>query len=237
MFLTYMAEFEKYKQAILAKKQKTDADTHLYSTVNLLLSSLASDYRATLAKIKKLTSHSEITFDLLFAILVPRTLFVTKCAITGLPRLFKLVSVQRTSIDCRGVYKLTFESVDLVDKTEGNGASRVGRVETIVLIKHFKGTVKIPSLDAYPLVFHPDEAALREVVLKRGKKWVSLIGVHHRQYDGTAAIRVTPEKMVKQHVCVIFSFRPAFWLLVLTKDQLFRSREGSWSIEVSWPPP
>jgi len=119
MFLTFIPEFEKYKPAILAKKQKLLADTHLSSTVNLLLSSLASDYRATLAKIQKLTSHSEITFDLLFAILVPRTLFVTTCAITGLPRLFKLISVQRTAVNGTGVYKLTFESVDLVDKMVG----------------------------------------------------------------------------------------------------------------------
>jgi len=219
MFLTFIPEFEKYKQAIIAKKQKSLADTHLYSTVNLLLSSLASDYRATLAKIQKLTSHSEITFDLLFAILVPRTLFVTTCAITGLPRLFKLVSVQRTAVNAKGVYRLTFESLDLVDKVEGSRSVGVGRVEAVVLIKHFKGTVKITSLDAYPLVFHPDEAGLREAVLKRGKKWVSLIGVHHRQYEGTAAIRVSAERMVKQHVCVVSLLRPAVWLLVLTKHR------------------
>ena len=203
MFLTFIPEFEKYKQALIAKKQKSLADTHLYSTVNLLLSSLASDYRATLATIQRLTSHSEITFDLLFAILVPRTLFVTKCAITGLPRLFKLVSVQRAAVNAKGVYRLTFESVDLVDKVEGKRSVGVGRVETVVLIKHFKGTVKIPSLDAYPLAFHQDEEALRQTVLKRGKKWVSLIGVHHRQYEGTAATRISAERMVKQNVCAM----------------------------------
>jgi hypothetical protein len=235
MFLTFMPEFEKYKQAILAKKQKSLADTHLHSSVNLLLSSLASDYRATLAKIQKLTSHSEITFDLLYAILVPRTLFVTKCAIMGSPRLFKLISVQRTAVNAQGAYKLTFESVDLVDKMEGMGLYDVGRVETMVLIRYFKGTVKIPSLDAYPLVFHPDEVALREAVLKRGKKWVSLIGVHHRQYAGTAAIRVGLERMVKQNVCVMF-YRV---LPVLSNVRFYysRSMEGSWSIEVSWLQP
>lgn len=54
----------------------------------------------------------------------------------------------------------------------------------------FKGTVKIESLDAFPIKYHADQERLKEVILERGKKWVSLIGIHHKQFNGIAALRV-----------------------------------------------
>ncbi|RDB27185.1 ATPase family AAA domain-containing protein 3B [Hypsizygus marmoreus] len=198
MFLTFMPEFVKYREEIAIKKIKSEADPHILASVNLLLSSLASDYRTTLATIEKLKSHSEMTFELLYTLLLPRTLFVTNCAITGQPRLFKLISSHRTALEGKPVYQLTCESVDLVDRTSSSGVG-VGRVQTIILIRYFKGTAKIQSLDAYPLVYHPDEAKLRDTLLRRGKKWVGLIGIHHKQYDGIAAAK-TGAKLGRQNV-------------------------------------
>ena len=86
------------------------------------------------------------------------------------------------------MYELHLESVDLVDRPVTHSVV-VGKVETVVLLRPVCGTVKIDSLDAYPLKFHSDEKGLREAITKRGKKWVGLIGVHHRQYDGIAAVK------------------------------------------------
>ena len=86
------------------------------------------------------------------------------------------------------MYQLQMESVDLVDRTATRSVV-VGKIQTVVLLRPVRGTVKIDSLDAYPIKFHPNEAELRDTIMKRGKKWVSLIGVHHRQYDGIAAVK------------------------------------------------
>ena len=86
------------------------------------------------------------------------------------------------------MYQLQMESVDLVDRTATRSVV-VGKIQTVVLLRPVRGTVKIDSLDAYPIKFHPDEEELRDTIVKRGKKWVSLIGVHHRQYDGIAAMK------------------------------------------------
>ena len=59
-------------------------------SVNLLTSTIALDYKAVLTEIEQLTSNGEISFDLLYAILIPLCLMVTRCYITGLPRLFQL---------------------------------------------------------------------------------------------------------------------------------------------------
>ena len=187
-----------YSSDLQAKKKRTDQETHLLSSVKLLTSTIASDYRHTLAKIERLTSYGEITFELLYAILLPRQLMVARCAITGLPRVFELVSWTKIIIDGQPMYQLNLESVDLIDQTVTKGVV-VGRVQTSLFIKRMRGTVRIDTLDVYPLQFHPDEKGLREGLLVRGKKWVTLIGTHHMQYDGVAAIK-TCDTLVRHNV-------------------------------------
>ena len=109
-------------------------------------------------------------------------------------------------VDGQPMYQLNLESVDLIDQTLTKGVV-VGRVQTTVFIKRMRGTVRIDTLDAYPLKFHPDEKGLREGLLLRGKKWVGLIGTHHMQYDGVAAIKVHDTLLRHNVSClsVIFS--------------------------------
>ncbi|KAF8882735.1 P-loop containing nucleoside triphosphate hydrolase protein [Gymnopilus junonius] len=198
IFITFYSEFLKYAADLEAKKGRTEQEKNMLISVNLLNSTIASDYRLTLATIERLTAHGEITFDLLYAILVPRSLMVTKCAITGLPRLFELTSWIRTAVEGKPVYQLTLQSVDLVDRPLTHSVV-VGKVQTIVYLRPVGGTVKINTLDAYPLKFHADPEGLKESLLKRGKKWVSLIGVHHKQFDGLAAIK-SQDKLLKHNV-------------------------------------
>ena len=42
--------------------------------------------------------------------------------------------------------------------------------------------------------------------MKHGKKWVSLIGVHHKQFDELAALKAG-EKLIKYNVCILPFFR------------------------------
>ncbi|KAF8911924.1 P-loop containing nucleoside triphosphate hydrolase protein [Mucidula mucida] len=177
-FLTFLDEFAEYRDGLTAKKQaKNTLDAYVHSSVSLLLNTLNADYANTIRTINRLKSHGEITYDLLYAILVPRSLIVTSCAITGAPRLFKLESVQQTAVDGKRCYQLNCISMDLVDRpvTQSVGVA--------------KGTVKIDALDAYPIRFHRDAPKLRDAIKERGKKWVGLNGVHHKQFSGIAALK------------------------------------------------
>ena len=129
---------------------------------------------------------------------------VARCAITGLPRLFELTSWQRICINGTSVYQLSMESVDLIDRQTTRSAV-VGKIQVVVCLRPVRGTVKIDSLDAYPIKFHPDEEKLRETISKRGKKWVSLIGVHHKQYDGIAAVK-SCDSITRHHVGLLSSY-------------------------------
>ncbi|KAF8186777.1 hypothetical protein BJ912DRAFT_451923 [Pholiota molesta] len=198
IFIAYYPSFLQYAADLKAKTSRTTEENHVLASVNVLTSTIASDFRITLNKIDHLTSHGEITFDLLYAILVPRSVMVGRCSITGLIRLFQLASWTRTAVEGKAVFQLNLESIDLVDRPITQSVV-VGRVQTTVHIRVMKGTFKIDSLDAYPLQFHPDPKGLEDMIRKRSKKWVSLIGTHHMEYDGLAAIK-NGEILVKHNI-------------------------------------
>ena len=79
-----------------------------------------------------------------------------------------------------------------------------------MFLPYFKGTVKICSLDVYPLAFHPQAELLQQALTERGRKWVSLRGIHHMQYDGSASYTVgargvAMKQTVKFEVCAVLA--------------------------------
>jgi hypothetical protein len=190
-------KFLEYESGLAQKTQRTEYEENTLLSVGLLNSTIAADYATTLATVKSLTQRGEITFELLYAILVPRTLFVAQCAVTGLPRLLKLTSSETVIINGKPVQQLLFSSVDLID-VPMSGDVAIGQVQTIIHIQSWTGAVRIDSLDAYPVRYHHDEAGLREAAKRRGTKWVSMLGgAHHKQYEGIASMKQQSE--VIQH--------------------------------------
>lgn len=53
-------------------------------------------------------------------------------------------------------------------------------------IGDFRGARKITSLKCYPLQYHKNETQLRKDLIERGKKFVSLSGVHYKSHKGMA---------------------------------------------------
>jgi hypothetical protein len=53
-------------------------------------------------------------------------------------------------------------------------------------INDFRGARRITSLKCFPLQYHKNEAQLRKDLIERGKKFVSLSGVHYKSHQGMA---------------------------------------------------
>lgn len=211
--MTFYFEFISYRERLVAEKTLTEEEKHALSTVTVLIDWLEQDYRTTIATIKNLTAHGEITFALLYAVLVPRSILVAQCAVTGEMRAFRLDSYIRTAIEGVPIYRLSCSSVDLVDKQAINDVA-IGRVQTFIDLHAFRGTVKITSLDAYPVQYHPASESLRASLIERGRKWLSLCGVHHKQYSGLASVRGAC-KSLKHNVCWL-SLHPCGQVQALT---------------------
>jgi hypothetical protein len=192
--------FEEYHANLKRKTNRSQEETSVMASVAVLMEYLHRDYRSTIASIVRLTSHHEITFDLLYAILVPRSILVTTCRVTGEPLALQLIHARQ--VGCFG-YELICESVDVDDQPHsdsqlsndeelrevGDGCT-FGRVTSRVMIGAFSGTLKINELDCYPIKYATNESELRASLVARGRKWASYNGVHHLSYQGTAALRV-----------------------------------------------
>lgn len=171
----------------------------------MLLEYIHEDYRGTIAQISNLLLHGEITFNLLYALLIPRTTFVTECPITGASRCVRLLSVTHSAVGDLSefdYYEILCESIDVLNDSPTNlkdtphsseearkaiGVNHFGRVHHKIYLSSFEGTTKIAELNAYPLKYHPQAEKLTEHLLVRGRKWISFRGIHHMQYKGTAS--------------------------------------------------
>lgn len=197
-FLGFLPAFEEYRDKLVAsKKTATDEDKYVLASVQVLIDYLYKDWKRTIATIRNLTSHGEITYELLYSVFVPRTIVITRCPSSNELRALEVVTAAQVITISGAFMDLTLESVDMVD--EHDNTTRFGRVRSRVTIPMFKGTVPINSLDAYPIKYHPTPDELHKVLLDRGRRWAALCEVHHVHYKGTAAIRVN-NKMVKYNL-------------------------------------
>jgi hypothetical protein len=120
--LTFLPAFLTYRDEFVEKKTKTEEEGYVLASVNVLrvLDWLHTDYRSTVSTLKNLLAHEEITFDLLHAILLPRSIFVAQCAVTDEPRAFKLITASCTAADGLPMYQLSCESVNLTNRPMTN---------------------------------------------------------------------------------------------------------------------
>lgn len=198
--MAFLPGFQTYRDDIKTRERASEEDEHVLSTVDILIDYLRKDYRTTVAAFENLTSHGEITFDLLFALMVPRSIMVTTCPVTGEPQALQLTSATKIRTPSGFIYNLICEGIDGDDSDTPN-AKGFCRVQSRVILPSFNGTVKLTSLDAYPIQFHPREAELKRSLIARGRKWASLTGVqaHHMHYKGTGAFKCQG-KVIKYNV-------------------------------------
>ncbi|KAG8802746.1 hypothetical protein FRC16_008769 [Serendipita sp. 398] len=160
--------------------------------LDVLLGFLRTEYREHFTKVAAILQNSEVSFDILRAILIPRTEFYITDSRTGQPRVvvLKRAALQsdgRTSwYDLQCEYVETFGSSDS-DKGRKDGCERAfGRASYNSTIQEFNGTVKINALSAYPLQYHPRKEDVKQMLITRGKKWADYNGMHHVAYTGIA---------------------------------------------------
>ncbi|KAK7883580.1 hypothetical protein LTR67_011078 [Exophiala xenobiotica] len=60
----------------------------------------------------------------------------------------------------------------------------VGEATLKTKVSEFYGVMKISSLSVYPLEYHPEKQEVVKQLTARGKKFLSLIDVHFRKYEG-----------------------------------------------------
>lgn len=147
---------------------------------NLLVNFVKTTYSSTTTRLIALLENHEITYDLLWALFKPNTVVYTTCFGTGKPRCVKYdFGEERTTNNGVEYFHLECRYVDFDGKVFGEAS-----IELAIL--KFRGTKRINSLDAFSLEYHQNKDEIQPKLVECGRKFVSLMGVHHRQYRGDA---------------------------------------------------
>ncbi|KAF8632729.1 hypothetical protein AX15_001724 [Amanita polypyramis BW_CC] len=217
VFIAFYRRFCIYRDALKHKPstKRTVNESYLLASVSFLIDALGYDFGDALKELDQLLSKKETTFGHLCNLFIPGTLLVSQCRATNLPRVYLLTSVDKDGsvLECESMDVVDgfLESTDIASSgSEIRNETKVGKVKTKINLRYFDGTVKITDLAAYPIMFHPNEAKLREQLIERGKKWLDLIGVHHKQYDGPAIIRLDGIPLIQKIKSRIMVDRASF---------------------------
>ena len=205
--VAFVPRFEQYERALTAAAEPTEEDTRVLASLRIFLPYIRENYRQTLARIASLTAHGEITFDLLYAVLIPGSIILRRCPITRETRAMRLVAANLAYNQCGPYYALYLAGLEASpagdsaeDSTEEIGweaddgtrrgkGPRFGYEVTRVSLTHFAGVQQIHSLSSFPIQYHPEAARVHATLVSRGRRWAALAGVHHVQYSGTAIMR------------------------------------------------
>ncbi|KAM0561595.1 hypothetical protein ACHAPJ_002763 [Fusarium lateritium] len=115
-------------------------------------------------------------------------------SVKGKPVAVRFDSGYYAKTQCGGMaYVMNCKGIDWDGKS-------MGWVDITMQVNDFPGTVPFSNLSCYPLKYHPQPEAARELLLQRGRKFESLAGYCYKAYSGTAIWHVNATKSRKETV-------------------------------------
>ncbi|KAF4967255.1 hypothetical protein FSARC_5167 [Fusarium sarcochroum] len=115
-------------------------------------------------------------------------------SVKGKPVAVRFDSGYYAKTQCGGMaYIMNCKGIDWDGKS-------MGWVDITMQVNDFPGTVPFSNLSCYPLKYHPQPEAARELLLQRGRKFESLAGYCYKAYSGTAIWHVNSTKSRKETV-------------------------------------
>jgi hypothetical protein len=177
----YKVELEKEAEGAKKKKKERKAAAAKAQHLKILVKYLDKDYAETKKTLYPMLEHNMISFDLLWALFKPNSIaYTTTYGDNDHPRAFKIDYATKESHFMKGTwYNIEGKYLEYDGKSFGMGTLSVQ-------VPSFQGVRRISTLDCYPLSYHKDAETLKTQLIERGKKFVSLEGVHYKFHKGMA---------------------------------------------------
>lgn len=176
--------------------EKEEGKPYAVDQLALLLDFVKTEYAAMLARIDSLLDHGEITFDLLWAIMLPNIEYFTADPKSGQPRAVILkwategcgLTGPFYTLDCEYIEAFGNQPEKALDGAviARTDKKRFGRAKMTSMIEGFQGAVKIHQLRMFPMDYHPKRDEIRTRLIERGRKWAAHDGIYHKHYNGIA---------------------------------------------------
>jgi hypothetical protein len=152
----------------------------LIDDLSVTIQYIHDDFSSSIQSLASLTNAGEITFDLLWAIFPPKTIVFTKDNLMNEPHAMLLISNIYLKNDDGSKY------LSLKCKMLRHDGQDFGWAVDYLKIQDFDGAKKVTALPSFPLSAHPEEAAVRADLVKRGRRYIQLIGPICKEYRGFA---------------------------------------------------
>lgn len=179
----YAKELKRLAKTKEKRRVRRSAETKV-AHLKVLIKFLDTDYERTKNTLYPLLKANMITYDLLWALFKPNTIIYTPTyGNTEEPRAFKVeYATKETNFQRERWYNIGGRYLDYDSKSFGLGTMNVE-------VSCFKGARKVTSLPCYPLEYNHEAKQVRETLIERGKKFVTLKGMNYQFHQGMAFFR------------------------------------------------
>jgi len=155
---------------------------------------MEATFKSTVDQLSVLLGKQDITYDLLWALFTPNTEVYATCRGTGALRCV-LYNHCEERIEMDGSKYMYVEGCYL-----NSDGKALGEATTGIKIPIFRGAKRIQHLPAYPLQYHAEKETVRRELIRCGRDFVSLMGIHYRDYEGKAFFINDKGIIVGRHV-------------------------------------
>jgi len=177
LLYNYLEELQLYQSNA---NMRAIHDATCLKHLDLLIDFIKTTYKPTAQRLLSLLENGEITYDLLWALFKPNSIVYSICFGTEKPRcvVYDDGEEGETSNGLK-YYKMECHYLDYDGKVFGETSINLAIVK-------FRGKKRISTLNASPLQYHPHAKEMTAHLLECGRKFVSMLGAHHRHCRGTA---------------------------------------------------
>ena len=147
--------------------------------LGLLIGYLQRAHETTIAQLHSLLKHSEIIYDLLWALFKPNKILYTTCFDTHKDR--------GVIFDCGEEKEDNFKRkyYNLGCRYRDYNGTVFGEATVKLQIFKFAGSRRIEMLTVFPFAYHPRRLAVKAELVDCGQKFVKLMGTHHCHCKGS----------------------------------------------------
>ncbi|KAA1473177.1 P-loop containing nucleoside triphosphate hydrolase protein [Dentipellis sp. KUC8613] len=179
--LAFAPQFNTHLEQLKNSMQKTPDEVEEMEHVGFFVEFMDKEYRERLQELESLVTANQITFNTLWAVLIPGMDLVTRCTMTNQPWVLRLLSLEiqdKTDSDPRR-WVLQCEYID-------TGKGVAGWAKSDLIIPQFFGAKRITELVAYPFERAPDREKMTATLIDRGKRRWALRDWSHKWYNDIA---------------------------------------------------
>ena len=154
---------------------------HVFFCLQYVARSFRKEIQAHSSLMSKTTDVPGIEYDYLWMVFKPGVLIYNNE--NDMERVYKLIQMSWEW----GSYCMRLQHIACNGKTFLLTASSV-------LVQRYDGCIPLTDLSHFPLACHPERARIKRKSIARGRKYVSLAGIHHRSYYGKADLLKSKSK-------------------------------------------